>query len=495
METNKKLSQSEIDGVEYRRAKTWQIALSQISGGSTMAFFTLVSMISYLANEGYGIAVALAGLILTATRIFDGLIDPVLALIIDKMNTRFGKIRILMLIGWSIRSLAVLLLFVWGSGKGHGMFMFIIMYLLYIVGSSTVDIANNIVMPVMTNDPKQRPLIFVWTTVFNYLFPMAFMMYSTLVILPQYGNQYTVAMLSHTCIVFVAISFVLMLISFIGITPIDKSENFKGISASGADDEVKFRDMLKFLKGNRPFQTYLIAAGSEKLAQQTGGQAVVSTMLFGILIGNIQFGTVLSMISMFPAIIFAIIGGRYAGKHGSRNAVLTWSMICIVLAVISIIFCSLIDMRQIPTNMPLMIGFFALLLLLNGSKMCVTTGSGSMRADIVDYELDRSGKYMPAVVTATYNFVDQIFSSLSATIAAGCVALIGFTTVMPQPTDSPTQSIFVVTMFLFYGLPILAWVCTQIAMRFNNLTKQEMISVQKRIQDKKSAALDGAAEA
>ena len=39
-----------------------------------------------------------------------------------------------------------------------------------------------------------------------------------------------------------------------------------------------------------------------------------------------------------------------------------------------------------------------------------------MRADIVDHELDRSGKYLPGVVTATYNFIDQIVSSSSAAI-------------------------------------------------------------------------------
>lgn len=47
--------------------------------------------------------------------------------------------------------------------------MFVSMYMLYIVGSSRVDISRNIVGPVMTNDPKQRLLINVWDTVYNYL--------------------------------------------------------------------------------------------------------------------------------------------------------------------------------------------------------------------------------------------------------------------------------------------------------------------------------------
>jgi len=487
----KKLTQSEIDGVEYRRAKTWHIALSQINGGSSMAFYVLIGMISYLANEGYGIAVAVTGIILMATRIFDGVIDPIIALVLDKMNTRHGKIRIFMTAGWLIRAFAALLLFVWASGKGHGIALFVFMYLVYIIGSSMVDIAAQMIGPVMTNDPRQRPLVNVWTTVYNYLFPMAFTLITTLVILPMYGNEYTVPMLSTTCIFYVIGSGVLLLISFIGITPIDKEENFQGISAGDEEDKVKFKDMVHFLKGNRPFQMYLVSAASEKLAQQTGSQAVVSTMMFGILIGNIQFGTILSMVSMLPAIVFAIIGGRYAGKFGSKNGVVTWGRVCITLAVVSIVFCSLIDMRQIPHNMLLMAVFFLLLLAINGAKMCVTTANGAMRADIIDYELDRSGKYMPAVVTATYNFVDQIVTSLGAAIAAGCVALIGFRTVMPQPTDEPTAAIFGITMFLYYGLPLLTWIVTQIAMRFYKLSKEEMVNVQKRIAEQKQLVSEG----
>ena len=34
-----------------------------------------------------------------ATRIFDGVIDPIIALVLDKMNTRHGKIRIFMTAG------------------------------------------------------------------------------------------------------------------------------------------------------------------------------------------------------------------------------------------------------------------------------------------------------------------------------------------------------------------------------------------------------------
>lgn len=485
MKREKKLTQSEADGVQYRRAKTWQIVLSQTSASSAMIFYSLVGLMSYLANESYGIVMAVVGVLLTVTRVFDGLIDPFLAVIIDRVNTRFGKLRLFMALGWVIRSLAALLLFVWGSGAGHGIVYFVAMYVLYIIGSSVFDISSNMIGTVMTNDPRQRPVINVWSTVYNYLTPTILGLVTTLFILPMYGNKYTPAMLATACLLYIPISLVMMILSCIGVSEVDKPENFQGISAGGAENSVRIRDMLQLVKDNRPFQMYIITAVSAKLAQQTTSQAMVATMLFGILIGNIQFGTILSTISMLPAILFAIIGAKYSGKFGNKKATVTWTQICLVVSAVSIVFLAAIDMKQISQNIILMVVFFVLLLLGSGAKMCVTTANGAMRSDIVDYELDRSGKYLPAVVTATYNFIDQFISSLGTTIAAVGVSLIGYTTTSPQPTDAATPAIKWMTMFLFFGVPIFGWVIGLIAMKFYKLSKEEMVNVQKRIQDKK----------
>ena len=123
------------------------------------------------------------------------------------------------------------------------------------------------------------------------------------------------------------------------------------------------------------------------------------------------------------------------------------------------------------------------------SVIAASFGSSSgFMADLIDYEVDRGGKYIPAVVSGTYSLVDKIVSSFSAAIATGCVALIGYTTTMPQPTDEQTSGVFWMTMFLRYGLAILGFICTLLAMRKCRLGKAEMVEVQKRIADKKAEA-------
>ncbi|MEL7975248.1 MFS transporter [Isoptericola sp. F-RaC21] len=482
-----KQTASEADGVTYRRARTWEIAFSQMNNGSAMIFYTLVGLMSYLQNAGYGIAVAVAGVILTVTRVFDGVIDPVLALIIDKVTFPFGKLRFFMLGGWLVRSLAILLLFVWASDTGLGAGFFVAVYVVYIVGSSMNDIAGQMSGPVLTNDPRQRPTVQVWATVYSYFVPAIFSIVSTVVFLPRHGNQFTVEMLSETAVTYVACSFVFQVLACVGVSRIDRPENFAHLSDERAKADVSVRDMWNLLAHNGPFQRYLISGASDKLAQVVRSQAVIATLMWGILLGNMQLGSVLSMVAILPGIVFAIFGARYNGKHGSKAATVTWTWICLVLAALLTMFCLMVDMGSILGSLPLAIVFFAVYLLLNGASMVVTVASGAMRADIIDYELDRSGKYLPATVTATYNVVDQVISSLGATLALGAVALIGFTSVMPQPTDAPTTPILLMTLLLFFGLPILGWVCTLLAMRGYRLTRTEMIEVQRRVADRKAA--------
>ena len=488
MSKNKKLTPSEMDHVQYRRAPGWMIAMAQLNAGVGMCFYILLGYASYVANVGYGVATAVVGLILTGTRIFDGITDPLIALIIDKLNTRFGKIRILLVSGWLIESLAVLILFDWASGKGQGMLTFILIYMLYVIGYTLNNVTAQIIGPVMTNDPKQRPLVGVWSTIFNYLVPMIFSMVITMVILPKYGNQYTVEMLaesSHLCIL---ISAVFLLACCIGVTPVDKPETFAKIQVKGGKSKVRLKDMWELLKSNRALQMFIVSASSDKLATQTASQSIVATMLFGIVIGNMQLSAVLSMIGMLPSILFAIVGARYCGKHGNKEAMVTWTRVCIIVAALSVVFFVVIDPRQIASKIPMMVIFVVLTLAMNGAKMCVTTSNGAMMADITDYEMNRSGNFLPASVSATYSFLDKLISSLGATIATACVALIGYTNTLPQPTDTCTSGIFWMALGIYYGLPVIGWICTLIAMKFSPLSRETMVEVQQSIAEKKAAA-------
>lgn len=480
----KEKNQEAATGVVYRRSPMWRIALAQMNGASSTCFYILMGYASYCANAGYGILTAVVGIILTATRIFDAITDPLIALILDKMNTRFGKLRIMIGIGWIIEAFSVKLMFDWASGKGHGLGMFILVYLLYVVGYTMQNVTGQIISPTLTNDPKQRPVVGVWSTVFSYLVPTVYTLVINLVLLPKYNNEFSVPMLAETSNLCVAMSFVLLVLVFIGVSGVDKPENFRGITAQ--KQKVSIKDMKEVLTTNRPLQMYIVAAASDKIAQTVVNQSIIGTMLFGIVIGNMQISTIIQAIAMIPGIIFASVGARYAGKHGSKETVSLWSKFCIVLAALIIVLFVVEDPKKIAVPGISMIIFMVLQIALNSSRMTISMANGAMMADVVDWQLEKSGKYIPGIISATYSLLDKFISSFGGLIATSLVALIGYTTTMPQPNDPMTTGIFVMALGVYYGLPILGWLCSVIAMRFNPLSRETMAEVQKSIAEKKA---------
>lgn len=485
MEKKKKLTQSEIDGVQYRRAKLWQIILIACNAFVGMSVYSLIGLASYTASIGFGIATAVVGVILTWTRILDGITDPILAFIYDRVNTRFGKIRVLLITGFLIEALALMAMFIWGPGKGLGIIGFTLFYIVYVIGYTITNMTAMTISPLISNDPKQRPTISVWSTALNYVVPMVLSIVLNTVLLPKFGGSYNLLFLGAACKVCLLIAALGILLVCIGVSEYDKPENFRGLADK--KEKLKIRDMIEILKNNRPLQCYIISAASDKIAQQTTSQAVVVTMMNGILIGNMGLATILSVIGMLPSILFAIAGAKYAGKFGSQKTIITWTRICIVISVIMWVFLIVIDPKKIASAGICMILYVVFTLLKNGANMCVTTAGAAFMADIIDYEQDRSGRYVPAVITGIYSFIDKIVSSFSALIATGAVALIGYTSTMPQPTDSSTPAIFWTTTFIMFGLPILGWICTLISMHFCHLTKEDMVEVQKHIEEKKNA--------
>lgn len=489
MSKKQKLTQSEIDGVQYRRAKLWQIILIAFNALVGMSVYSLIGMASYSASIGYGISTAAVGVILTCTRILDGFTDPILAFVYDKIDTKFGRLRILLIGGFLIEAVALLAMFDFCSSKGLGLVVFALLYVVYIIGYTITNMTAQTLPAIMSNDPKQRPTIGVWQTALNYVVPMVLSIVLNMVLLPKFGGTYNQEFLSAAVKLVVVIAAVGIVLVCIGISEYDKPEYYHGINREAP---LKLKDMVAVLKGNKPLQAYIAAAASDKIAQQTAAQAIITTMLYGIIIGNMGMATLLSVVSMLPSIVFAVFGAKYAGKHGSKNAIVTWTKVCMVVAVVMIVFFVVINPNTIANFGVTMILYVALTLALNGAKMCVTTADTSFMADIIDYELDRSGRYVPAVVTGTYSLIDKIVSSVSALIATGAVALIGYTSTMPQPGEALTTPIFVVTMVVYFGLPLLGWVITLIAMKNCKLDKEEMVEVQKRIAAKKEELIQNA---
>lgn len=471
----------------YRRAKPWQIRLYTLApGGIGNCFYLLMMYVSYIANVGYGIAVAVAGIIMTATRIFDGVTDPICAFISDRISTKYGKIRILLAIGWAIMALSCWLMFI--GGIGGGIVYFIVVYCLYIVGYTITSVASNIATPVITNDPKQRPLLARWQNIWTMATMMVLNMVVAALFLPRFNNEYNLDCLQAMFYLVTGVSLVYLIISCIAVSEADKPENFE-FGKKEEKQKLKIRDCWEMIKGNRALQMYIVAAASDKLALQTAGNTIFTTMLFGILIGNMTMSVIGSALSMPVSIIAAILATKMARTRGNKNALVWWTWFAIASAAACAVAFFLVPLSQVfkaavPTVIFVLLRFVLMPAGQNGASSC----TGAMMADIADYEAVRTGNFLPGTVAACYSFVDKFISSFSSTIATLSVAAIGYTTVMPQPNDPASTPILILTIIMTLGMPILGWLCTIFAMKFYPLTTEKMVEVQTKAHEIREAA-------
>lgn len=501
MGTKKKglLNASERDGVEYRKVKLWEIVCGRANNGVGVSFYMLIGFASMIATEGYGIAMALAGMLVTGSRIFDGFIDPAISFLFERTRLKNGKLRFFLILGWVIESLSLLVMYQWAAGKFDGVLgvaVFLISYLVYAIGYTIQGVADNTMCVVITNDPTQRPMVGFWGTVYNYAVPLIYTNLQALYVLPKYDNQFSLAFFGETVWWYVGISFVCLAVSCIGVRRIDVEETFRWAAAGEKkDDKVRIRDIIAVIKDNRNVQMYMVAGISDKLAQQTMSASIVTTLLNGVLIGSYIATTMVGNVSKIVGLIFAFSGGLFMAKMGAKKATTVWSAVCIGGAAATLGLFLILGgpdgMKALGVMGLPVILYAGLDLLRTGGTMVLTMAGTAMRADLADYENVRSGKFMPSVVASAYLFIDQMVSSLGSTIAAVCISTVGYVNTVPQMGDEATWPKFWITMFLFLGMPVIGWMLNLIAMKFYTLDREKMIEVQKTISARKKAVEKG----
>ena len=120
----------------YNRAKTWQIAGFALNNTATNLFYFIMAYVSYYATGVAGLSVVLISSLLTSMRMFDAITDPIIGFVIDKTNSKFGKFRPSIFIGYVIMAISVFLLFNFTHTVPQNMrlIFFIGMYGMYVIG-------------------------------------------------------------------------------------------------------------------------------------------------------------------------------------------------------------------------------------------------------------------------------------------------------------------------------------------------------------------------
>lgn len=517
------------------RARLWEIGFYALNNTSTNAYLILVSSISYFLVGIVGVGAVVAGSIVTIMRIWDGVTDPFIGMVVDNTNTKFGKNRPFILIGNAILFLMTFVMFrvIPLIPNGGRFIAFIIIYAVYIIGYTFQCVVTKSAQTCLTNDPKQRPIFTMFDATYNVVLMSIFWpVYLTGTLLPKYtltsanaadqiakllaqnstlekvittaedGVQtlsgfYNPAMWQHAQLVIGLISAIFACCAIAALWRKDRPKYY----GLGKVERIKFKDYADVLAHNRGIQMLVLAASSDKLAMSATGNSSVVMALYGIIFGSFALNASVSAITGVPVAIFGILGiGYVARKMGQKQCLLvgTWgSMITAGLLTLLICFGHNTGMK-LPsfqlTNLASwgnlfngaswsLIGvlFIVLYIAMKGFSQLSGNIVIPMTADCADYEVYRTGRYVPGLMGTLFSFVDKLISSLASTFVAVVYAAIGFKDHLPTEETPYSTPILIATLICFIGMPMIGWILNVVAMKFYPLNKEKMEEIQDEI--------------
>lgn len=470
------MSQQEAN---YNRAKTWQIALFTMNNAATNTALFLMGYYAYFSQNILGLAAVAVGGIATAMRVFDGVTDPLIGVILDRTNTRFGRFRPFMLAGTLIMILCILGIFnaPQGMSSAEAYIYTTALYAVYIIGYTCQTSVTKAAQAVITNDPKQRPLYSGFDALFTRVSGAFLSVLLTSVLSKKYAvGQYAPTaenpagsgmlnpdMWSMAALLICAFMLLLTVLAMIGIAAKDKPAFYQ----RSTQQKVRLHDYLDIISHNRPIQMLIIAAATDKLGVLLQNGLLV--YLFGnLLLDNSLQGTY-TVLSLIPVMAAAFIGVGIARKTGLKRNFLIGTVGSMLMLIALLLY------RPDPGRPWIWITLYIV-------QNCIVVFANSsvvpMLADCTDYETYRSGKFTPGMIGTMFSFVDKLLSSLSTLIVGIALTAAGVGNVTITPNQPVGGSFNTVIMLAFCGIPILGHIASLIAMKFYELDGERMKEIQ-----------------
>ncbi len=386
----------------------------------------LMFFLPFFYTETFGISAAVVGTMFLVVRLFDAVNDPLMGLISDRTNTRWGKFRPYIFWGSIVYGLALVLMFTTPDFDMSGKIIYAyITYSLMMVVYTVVMVPYNSMVGVISPNPDQR------TSVADYKFVFAYgagILVQALIIPlvkklgaddPAKGYQLTMTIFAVLGVI------VLMLVAIVSrerVTP-EKSQK-----SSVKED---FKDLMH----NRPwiilallcvitllyvairsgdimyYFKYFVAAPSELVASLSLGTWPV----FGDVSINFNHPGTFMVTGTFFVLLGVLTTKKLSALLGKRNLYI----ICMFVVAAS----SALLVVPGPKNLGMMYFWHIIFSLASGPTMPLLW---SMLADAADYNEWRTGHRATGLTYSAATFSQKAGFSLGGAIAMWILSIFGY---------------------------------------------------------------------
>ncbi len=382
-----------------------KIAFATGAIGKDIVYSLVSGFILYYYNTVLGISGTFTGIMMMAARVFDAFNDPIMGVIVEKTNTKFGKFRPWILSGTLLNALILYGMFAMPKSlTGAAMLTYAsAAYVLWGLTYTIMDIPFWSMIPALTKAGKDRESLSVIGRVaasFGFAIPTVMTMY----LITRIGGTEREAFAILGLIV--AIIFVIFeLICVLGI----KEEVQTKSKATG------LKEMFKALFSNDQAMLVVISIILFNSSLYLTTQLALYFFKFDIGNGEMYglFGMIGGVAQILSMMSFPILRKKWSSKSiltGSVGVTIGGYLLLFILASLSV------------TNIALL-GISAFIIYVGFGLTTVLTTI--FLADTVDYGELKTGQRNESVVFSMQTFVVKLASAISVLIAGVGIDLIG----------------------------------------------------------------------
>lgn len=396
----------------------------------------------YYYTDVMGLPSVSVGMLFLVTRIFDGIADTCMGVIIDKTRTRWGKSRPYFLFGAiPFGLLSILAFYVPDIGETGKLIYAYITYLGLSIAYTMVNIPMASILPSLTSDPNERTNLATTRIIFSFIGATA-VSAGALSMVKFLGNGSQAHGFFWTMVIFSVVGTFFFFVTFKNV------EEKVHIST----DKITIKQAFSALKGNGPwfiFALNIIFMWGAYFFQQG---AIIYYFTYNV--GRPDLASVVASIGTFIPIIGTFATPFFAKKMYKRSLFEVASAINLAGMIIMLIA---------NLNVVGLIAGATISALGHGLRQSIYF---SMQADPVDYGEWKNGVNAAGILSSLNGFIGKI-----AMAGAGSISglLLSWGHYVPHHTQTTTALFAIKLNYLI--IPIIFVAMSMIIMAFYNLDK------------------------
>ena len=412
-----------------------------------------MSYLTFFYTDIFGISSYVVATLMLVSRFIDAFTDPIMGMLGDNTRSKMGKYRPWIIFGAPVLGLLVFLLFTAPemSATMKVVYAYVI-YILYSLASTVVNIPYHALTPVISKDPQQRTVIVTWKqgmgTVSQFII--------TILALPLVelfgGGKQGWAIYGALIGILTTVSF--WICAWGG-------KKYDKVDETVSKEKFNFKENIQLITKNKPMLMLMIAFGTDVLANAT--YSAVNMYYFKYVLGRVDLvapvatailiGGIVSL--PFLPFLSKLLGKKRLYWFGSLLSILPLAVMWIKPTAPVIILMSMMGafgfMSRIPSNM-----------------------GWAMLPECSDYAEWKYGKRGDGLLSSSLTFINKFGMAIGGFIASFFLGLVGFVANQDQ-----SEVVLNMIVFLRFGMPILGYIASLISMHFYEITSEKYEEIRK----------------